>query len=429
MKPARSRSPAYVVGCFWLGCQAVPAQAFEVIADAQMTSEYTSNTLRTEDDEIGEWIHQPGADLTATHDTATLELDADYSYIRRIYSKDYWQDENRLVGGADARWEPISNRLDFLLRHNRRESTQRALQTSTQDNRQIVNTTEAGTTLRFQPRASDELQIEYTFTDIKADETSTDSQRHNGTGRYLIDLSPNRRVTVLGAHSDIDYIDSLFPDATYSKATLGFTQTSSEVDLDVNAGYNWYDRDGRGKEDDPAFDATLTWRAVPGSTFTLSGSHGITDQSQSLSERGTEGVDENTDINAAFKETIGRFSYIQQLGSTNTLEFSANYGREKYADDSPRSNTRVGGGAAFRRAMTPRMDFDLYADFSNRDFEDQLDDQDELRAGANLRYRVGRALSLNLGARFEKRDAARTESYEEWIGSLQVLYTVWGADR
>ena len=41
---------------------------------ANLGAEYTSNTLLTEEDKIGEWVIQPGATFTAAPDTATLVI-------------------------------------------------------------------------------------------------------------------------------------------------------------------------------------------------------------------------------------------------------------------------------------------------------------------------------------------------------------------
>jgi hypothetical protein len=401
------------------------AYAIDVEAALQHTSEYTSNTLRTETDEIGEWVHQPGADLRVAEDTATLEMDVDYSYIRRIYTKDIWQDENRLTGLAAIDWHALADRLDFFVNNSRTESTEQALQTATQANRQIVSTTEAGSRLRFQPRSADEFQIEYLFRDSQASRTETDSQRHNGTLRYLMGLSENRALVAAGTYSDIEY-EGPFPDAEYAVVTLGYLQEAGPIDLEINVGYNWYERDGRGRTDDPMYSGSLTWEATPTATFTLTGSRMITDAGSGLSSGDT--ASENTGINAAFEETTGRIGWDQTLGA-NTITLGGYWTRQEYAEDIPLTNTRVGGRFDYRRSLTRTTTFQLYADLSNRDFRDEGDDQDELRTGFRVDHRLGRSLNLNWGVRYEKRDAVTTESYEEWIGSIQIYWTFWGARR
>lgn len=411
------------------------AHAIDVEAAAQYTAEYTSNTLRTETDEIGEWLHLPGADLRVAEDTATLEMDVDYSYIRRMYTKDYWQDENRLTGTAAIDWHALADRLDFFVNNTRTESTERALQTATQDNRQTVSTTELGSRLRFQTRSADEFQLEYLFRDVHTTRTQTDSQRHNGSLRYLMGLSENRTLVATGTYSDIEY-EGPFPNAEYTVASLGYLQESGPVDLEITVGYNWYERDGRGKTSDPMYSGSLTWEATATATFTLTGSQVITDQGSDLSSGGTAG--ESSDINAAFKETTGSIDYTQLLGA-NTITLGGYWTQQKYAEDvseaigRPLTNTRTGARVDFHRDLNRTTTFDLYADFANRDFPDQGavigDDQDELRAGFRVDHRLGRSVNLNWGVRYEKRDAQTTMSYDEWIGSIQIYWTFWGARR
>ncbi len=414
--------------CTLLALAAADAIAIDIEAAAQYTAEYTTNTLRTETDEIGEWIHRPGVDFSAQEDTATLELDADYSYIRRIYTKDFWQDENRLIGGANIRWQPVESRVDMILRHNRVEATRRALQTSTQDNRQIINTTEAGSTLRFQPRAADELQLEYTFTDIRTDITRTDSQRHTGTGRYIVGLSTNRALTVLSSYSDIEFDTEFFSQARYALVSATYEQRHDTLELRLGIGHNWVEREGRGWTDDPTYDIALTWRPRAGTTITGSASQRITDRSQNLQQRRTSGIDEDfTDINAFFKETLGDLNITQDLGRTNQLSAGIFYARQKFAEDLPRTNTRRGIRVGFSREMTPTSSLSFNVQVFDREFEDR-DDQEDLRARLNFRHRVGRSIGVNWGVRYETRTGL-TQSFDDWIASAQVYYTFWGARR
>jgi len=408
--------------------------AVEVVAAVQQTSEYTSNTLRTETDEIGEWVHMPGVDFRAAQDSAALEMDIDYSYIRRFYTKDYWQDENRLIGTAAIDWHALPDRLDLFVNNSRTESTERARQATTQANRQVVSTTDAGGRLRFQPRSADELQLEYLFRDIHTTRTATDSQRHNGTARYLVGLSENRGLTLLGTYSDITY-EGAFPNAEYAIGTIGYAQATGPVDFELNVGYNWYDREDRGSTSDPTYNGSLSWQATSAVNLGITASHVITDQSSSLADGGT--ATENTNINAAFKETMGQLNYSHLLGA-NTLSVSGYWARQEYAEDVPLTNTRIGARANFSRSLTRTTNFELFADFSNRDYEDTgiidgefvpRDDQDELRAGFRMDHRLGRSLSFNWGVRYEKREAVTTRSYDEWLGRLQIYWTFLGASR
>lgn len=400
------------------------ALAIEVQAAAHYTAEYTSNTLRTDTDEIGEWVHVPGADISVAENTAALAMDVDYSYEHRLYTEDIWTDEDILTGLAAIEWRAIPDRMDFFVNNTRTLSTVRALQTATQDNRQTISTTEAGGRLLLQPRSADEFQIEYLFRDVHTTETSTDSQRHNGTLRYLLGLSENRTLVASGTYSDIEY-EGFFPNGEYAVATIGYLQDSGAVELEINVGYNWYKREGRGDTDDPMFAGSITWEARPSTTFSLIGSRMITDAGSALSSG--DSASENTGINAAFEETIGTLTYTQNFGA-NTFTLAGYYTQQEYAEDIPLSSTVVGGRLEYRRGLTRNTTLMASADLSNGDFRDR-DDQDELRAEFRVEHRLGRSLNLNWGVRYEQREAQTTESYDDWIGSIQIYWTFWGAQH
>ena len=403
-------------------------QALEIVAAVQATAEHTSNTLRTEDDEISEWFYEPGADLSAQHDTANLELDAAYSYARRIFQKDYWEDYNSTTGSGNAVWHALPERLDFTVSNTRSESTQSAVDAFTPNNRQVISTTEAGATLSFQPRSGDDLQFEYMYTDISASSTQTDSTRNSGIGRYILGLSANRSVRLETTYSDIEY-DGPFPNAKYWLATIGYSQTGDQLDLDVYYGHNWYDRGGRGDTDDPSYGIDLTWRSTATSTFVLNAAERITDQSSELTgDVGDDPLGENTNTTAAFKETDASLDYTQLFGRTS-MTIGVYYAEEQYADDIPLSNDGYGVRAGLTRNLTRNATLDLSADFSNRNYDDQNDEQDEIRANLAVTHRIGRALDLIWGFRYEDRSADISQSYDEWAGYVRIYYRVWGAQN
>ena len=401
------------------------AQAVEIVAAIHYSSEYTTNTLLTDDNEIGEWIHAPGVNLVAQHDSAALALDVGYDYIRRIYQKDIFQDENVLTGVSTARWYALPQRLDFFVSNFRTESTVRARQAETQANRQVISDTRAGSTLRFRPRGADELQFEYSFHDINANQTRTDSKRHNATARYLVGLSANRGLQMETTYSNIEY-EGLFPDAQFLIASIGYSQTSRMLDLDINVGYNWYDREERGGTGDPTYQAALTWRPTPTATLAANAFHGIVDQSTSLD--GTGSAVENTGINAAFVETRGDLDLSQSFGRT-LLTIGGYWVQEEYANDVPLDNSRIGGRVALSRNLTRRTSLTITGDYSNRDFRDQGDEQDEVRADLRASHRINRSLELSGTVSFQKRAAQTSRSYEEWRSGLALYYTFWGASR
>lgn len=408
-----------------LGVLSEYTDAMELGVAAELGGEYTSNTLLTEDSKIGEWIFTPGLNLQAAQDTASLEMDLGYSYLRRIYTKDYWPDDNRLVGKATVDWHALPERLDFFVYNTRTESTLRALDAMTPSNRQTVSTTDAGSRLLFQPRAGDELQLEYLYRDISSSESLTDSQRNEGTIRYLVGLSKSRELSFEGTYSDIQY-EGPFPDADYQVVLLGYDQSGGTVDLMIRLGYNWFDRAGRGSADNPAYDGRLTWHVDGNVDVILSGSQRITDQGSDLASGGS--AVENTDTNAAFEQTQVSLGYQQRFGP-NTIAFEAYRDRQEYASDVPLTNTRTGARAVYTRNVRRNVDLTVSVDFSNRDYVDQNDDQDELRSAITVAHRFGRSLVMNWGARYEKRDTTMSSSYDVWYADIRLEWTFFDSIR
>ena len=72
---------------------AAPTWAVEWNLAINYTAEYTTNTARTSDNEIEEWIHQPGFSVGAVHEGPNLEFSGDYDFTRRIYEEDLFDDD------------------------------------------------------------------------------------------------------------------------------------------------------------------------------------------------------------------------------------------------------------------------------------------------------------------------------------------------
>ena len=311
--------------------------------------------------------------------------------------------------------------MDFFIANSRSETTERTLEAETQANRQVTANTQAGSTLRFQPRPADELQFEYAYQDTRTNRTETNSSRHNGTARYLAGLSPNRSMNLVVSYSDINY-DGLLPEAEFLIATIGYQQTSDALDLNVSIGHNWYKRDPLPTADDPTYNATLTWRAGGSTTISAEAFYGISDQSTSDTGNG------NTGINAAFNETRGDLTLTQALGGRTNLTLGTFWGRQEYRIV-PRDNESIGANIGLSRDLNRTTSVSIDASYQNRDFTDQVDDQDEWHGNVAVRHQIGRKLTFNWGVRYERREAVTTRNYEEWVGTLQLHYTFWGAGR
>lgn len=426
MKPVISKFASAIL---LMGLLPGGVRALEVISSVEYTAEHTDNTLLTEDNRISDWIHNPGLDFYAAHDTASVELLADYNYVRQIYDKDFYDDQNLVSGTASVRWEALPQRLDLNLRNVVTQSALRASGPTTPDNRQAVSYTEVGPTLRFQPRSGDELQLEYLFTDVNASDTDTDSTRNTGTARYILGISDNRAFEIDTSYTEVDFDNPFSADLDTLTATGTYRQTGSSLDLELTAGYANFDRDGLSSVDGGIYQAALTWRRNATSRLTFTGSDTIRDTASDLtSGSGGDGATspDNSDLNEVFRESRAELAWAQEIGATSA-SIGGFYVKEAYEDETiMRDNDGVGAFLRLSRRLTQQTTLSGSIDYTSRNYTDEGDDQDEIRAELDLTRLIGRRLALTAGVRYQDRDSTSFDSYDELLASIGVSYTFWG---
>lgn len=403
------------------------AWPLEARATVDHRSEYTTNSGRAADDEVAEWIHSPGATFSATESTASLDLDANYRYQRRIYTDSDFSNEDITTGSANVLWRAIPNRLDFFSRNTRSLSTKQAVDPENPDNRQVVSNSTVGSSLRFQPRRGDEFRLTYAYDIDTRDSTNDDSRSHTGTASYALGLSANRIVTLQGSYAQNSYDNR--DDANTMTATLGYSESRSDLTLDVRAGYSSFDGDNRKKITGGVYNASVTWERSSQSSMSFRASRSINDQASTFAFGSRPNYDatlpENSANNEAFTEDRADLSLNQTLGA-NQLSLSVFASKQEYKDAQD-DNKRVGARAGLSRNLTRATTLSTSVSFTNSKFDDQNDEQDETSASVTLNHLVGRRLSVYGGGSYLNRDARTTDSYDEWRFWVGLQYALFGA--
>jgi hypothetical protein len=426
MKTSRGLRTA-LIASFGAIMQPQIAVALEARVSIGHTAEYTTNTARTEDDEVSEWVHRPSIDIGLRQEGAQLELDADYQYERRIYQKDLFEDEFSLTGRGTLLWHALPERLDFTIRNTRTDSTQRSFTPFTEANRQTVSMTDLGPTLRFRPRSNSELQFEYMYSDVAVTRTDSDSQRHSGTMRYLINLSSVRNVTFSGSQSRVEFDNPFAPKLDVSVGSVTYNQVGSSTELSATGGYN-LTRRSQGQSDvkGPQFDATALWNATADAFIEVRASHQITDLSSNLNLGSTvsrEGVQEDSDLNAVFKETLASVTLGRPIGNSQ-ISLTVDALRENY-EDVPRDNDRLLARLGFARNLNPLTTFTASIETGRRKYDDEDLDVDHVRGSVHFTRQITQRLSGTIGADYDEWDSdGDGRSYQEWTGRASLNYTL-----
>ncbi len=393
-------------------------------------SEYTTNSGRTERDEVEEWIHSPGANLTVAHDGPNLDVNVDYSLTRRIQQQDLFEDQNEARGSANLVWIALPDRLDFTVNHTRTQSSIRSIQAATPDNRQETVNTSAGPTLRFNPRGSDELQIQYLWGDRSAEETRNDATTHNSSVSYVLNMSPTSSVTFTGQLNQVQYENRFAPDIEYTIGQVTWSRQLSNANYSLMGGYTKAERTKDLDDVDGAiFNANLTWQARAATTVTFTAGRDIRDQSENLNTGlfvDDLNFDVSSDLTDVFTNERAGVTLAQQLNQRTTLDLGFDLDREDYEDiarDTERASYRLG----LTRRLNRQMDLNVGINYSNEDFEDEGDEADILRGDVTLNYALGRRLNLVFGVRYEERDSdsdISARNYDEWAGFVSISYDV-----
>lgn len=413
-----------------LAAMAPGVHALDVGLALSHTAEYTTNTARTESDEIEEWVNTPGIELTLAQEGASLDLDSAYRLQRRIYERDLFDDETVLTGQTELLWRALPERLDFTVRNVRTESTERARVPNVEDNRQTVSTTEAGPTLRLRPQSNAEVQVSYLYTDVRAEETDTDSHRHTGALRYVIELSPIRTLTFSASNIRVQFDNPIAPDLDVRLGEVTFDHRGNRVEYTLTGGYNETHRNqDRDTVDGAVGELSVRWNATSETSLELAASRRIVDNSSSLTtgilDFG-ESVDEDSDLNEVFTETMGRVALASRLGN-NDVVLTVSAGDEDY-EDALRDSERQAVNAMLNRDLNPRTSLRAMIEFGKREFTDEGDEYDEIRGTLELTRQMTRRFEVVLGVLYEERDPSGTGgfAYDEWVGRLQLRYHLLG---
>ena len=204
--------------------------------DAIQQSTFTTNTARSEDDAVTEWVHAPGIAISAQQQGNELHLDLGYRHQARLRQRSIYGNENTTTGRGTLTWYAFPGLLDLTLSDVRTESTIRATDAFTPDNRQVISFTRFGPTLRTTPRPGDELSLELNHSNVVAEETDTDSSRNEATLRYVLGIAPKRNLAVAVSRKDVDFDNPAAPDLEVSRITATFASRNSRLTSSITGG-------------------------------------------------------------------------------------------------------------------------------------------------------------------------------------------------
>ncbi len=405
------------------------AHALEWGVVLREVSEYTTNSARTSDNEIEEWVHQPGVQLQAEHSGPSYDLSVDYEVFREIYQQDVFDDETVASGTADLVWRALPDRLDFVANHTRTQSTIRSIEVLTPDNRDETITTTAGPILRFNPRGQDTLEFQYEWGDRNSENTEDDAITHEFSTRYGLTSSTTNVVTFEGIRREVQYENESIPDLEYSIGQITWDRTARDVIYALQGGYTQTKRTDLDDVDGFTFDVEVEWQASPSDLVTLGIAREIRDSPISL-RTGSLADDlffpVDSDLGEVFFNNRASISWAKAINARTDLQIVAQYDEEDY-EDAQRDTERLGYTVSLQRTLTPSITLSLGLGYDERDFLDEGESTDSFRGNFDLTWQATPRLQLAVGARMEEQDSETSgtgREYDESVGFVRISYAL-----
>lgn len=440
-KPSNSSSATFsarlrpIAGALLVASLASPALALDYSVSLGYVVDHTSNTGRTADNEVDENIQRPQADIQITHDGPRWLVQGDYGYERRIFSEDFFEDDDIITGSGTVVFSPIPERIELKFNNTRTESTIQAFEASTPGNRQVVDQTTAGPLIRLPVNDADELQLEYEYGIFESDTTDTGGIRHAASTRYVLGLSPRRSVTFALEGVQDQFENPNAPDVETITGTIGYFSDGDRLQLDAEVGYDQISRT-LGREDSDGVVGNITASYTLSETQTIEAAF-ISDYSDRTLVLGAgrarfnDEVNADTDINELFRENNFRVAYSQDFGRTNARA-ELSYRELAFEDDTvPRDQEATSLLLTAGHQLTPRTTLEGAASFTERKFLDQAAGRtdDETRFNLDLRWQAGRNIDVTAGIRFTERDSNIDDfKFDELRYSVGIFYNFIGTN-
>jgi len=393
------------------------------------SAEYTTNTALEADNEVDEWIHRPDAELTAKHMSPSTELSAGYTVRRDIFSEGRFNDRTITTGLSRVTWQALPDRLSFNLSNIRTETTIASTGEDIPNNRQVIDTTDASTTLTIPSIGNHYLQLGYDYGIRNADETNTDNRRSSANIAYVMPLGETRQLQVNATQSDVNFDGESATDYTSRTGNIQYQSDSDILELSIALGFTEFDRElGRKTVKGGSGSLNAIWQITNETSFSLNYSRSLRDTSADVL-RGTndfgERFTQNTGLTEAFWNTDTTMTLASAIGQTF---FSlGSYYRKLDYQDTPDDQTSKGIIISLNRALRRDLDLHISTNLGETDFTQQNRTDDTVRVYAELSWTRFRKLDLSFMLRYNERDSdLPTSDYKETAGLLRISYQLFG---
>ncbi|VAW73197.1 hypothetical protein MNBD_GAMMA15-628 [hydrothermal vent metagenome] len=391
--------------------------------------EYTDNSLLEPDNEQSEWQRGGLFGFSMIENTDRVTLDAkgvaEYRDFKNNTFNNDWRGDAALTGAwhilpQQLRWEVEDYFSTLLL-----DSTV----ADTPDNQINTNVLSTGPVATFRVSSVGRAELGAHYSRFAYESRRQDSNRSQGFVRYLRRHRANLESSLNGIVEQVNF-DSEDIVSDYKRTDL-FIGASSSDPLNtwaLNLGLSSIDKD-RGDDVD-GFLGRFNWRRYFRTTSYV-GINAYTQYTDTGLNLLTAGQQQRV-VTAASEQVSGDIFYDKrielsyQLGSVNrSINIRAEVRDEDY-ETQPLDRETVGGRINLSLNRSSILTVGAFAEYRKYDYLDQNRKDDDVRAGLDLNYRLGRTLTFSGRYTYNSRES--TQDTSEYRENRVLFYIYYGND-
>lgn len=407
-----------VAGCkAWLSsavligsAAAVPAVAADFAYDLRVSAGHTDNIGLTSQNEQEEDIAAAGVRFSVAQTTGRLQADAvgDFSYVE--YLDDTFDSEVLGYFTGSALYSFIPERFEWMLEDNFGQVLNDPFSPPTPTNRENINYLTTGPNAALAFGSQTRLRLSGRYSLGTYEDNNLDFDTLGGELALERSLSQASSVSFHVGTSRTEYDDrSLNGDYDQTNAYVSYQVQGARTRIGVDAGYTSVDRDAADdKEDGLLLRVDMARRVSPSSTVTLSGGREFSNSGVAFASlQGNGAIGQGT---LPGRQTAQPFvNDSATLGwnferQRTSFGVAASWSEQSYEDNPQLDQKLTGGGARFRRELSPHTSLGLQAEYTQVDYRVGTD-YDDLYGSLTFAWQVGQHLALSATYGYYERTA------------------------
>jgi hypothetical protein len=407
-------APGLLLGAGIAALAIAPAARAELEYGVEVGAGYSDNVFRNSTNEIESKIATAGLDLRWRETRRRFDADVVTDLTFNHYLEDGIDDH--LAGNAEAlmNFGIIPDRLTWTVEDTFGQTQQDPLVPASPETLEFINVLSTGPNLLFRLGGAALLQLNGRYTLTEYEDSPYDSERTGGGVALIRELSSRSQISLNANHQDTDYKDPGNLDFSMRTASVRYEVEAARTEISSEFGYSWVERDLAGAEElsEPLIRLEIRRNIAQSSILSLRVSSQLSDSAEAA--RGTADI---IDIGGQPGVGVATASTFENKSATlawqldrprTSIDVSANWEEDEYADEASLDRERIMYGASVTRHLTNRLRVRGGLFLSNEQYLIDNSESDETRFLVGVAWQFGRNVGLDFTGERLDRDSNTT---------------------